>query len=222
MSGRVLGLARPQVRLLFGLSLAQAAATLAAVTIGVEIGLFDTDLLNATLVVVLVTVLASSLLTRSAARRIEPPPLQGERLAENVFVPIDVSTTRRSFGLPRASRWPRVGTCWSVRLRRRREISSTPPEPALGRQSRQASALGAEASSVVRVDTSAASALAAIVAEHEVTLVVTGWRKAALAADVVFGGQDADLRGARRRTRPRGADGARRLSDASSSRSTSG
>jgi len=70
LSGRVLGLARSQVRLLFGLSLAQAAATLAAVTIGVEIGLFDTDLLNATLVVVLVTVLVSSVVTRSAARGI--------------------------------------------------------------------------------------------------------------------------------------------------------
>ena len=90
LAARVLGLERPQRRLLYGLSLAQAAATLAAVTIGVEIGLFDTDLLNATLVVVLVTVLASSIVTRNAARRIEPPAIQGERLAENVFVPVDV------------------------------------------------------------------------------------------------------------------------------------
>ena len=43
LSGRILGFSRPQVLLLFGLSLAQAAATLAAVTIGVEIGLFDDD-----------------------------------------------------------------------------------------------------------------------------------------------------------------------------------
>ncbi|MBM2822608.1 MAG: cation:proton antiporter, partial [Thermoleophilia bacterium] len=90
LSGRVLGLSQPQVRLLLGLSLAQAAATLAAVTIGVEIGLFDTDLLNATLVVVLVTVLVSSIVTRAAARRIEPPLVQGERLAETIFVPTDV------------------------------------------------------------------------------------------------------------------------------------
>ena len=53
ISARMLGLSRPQGRLLYGLSLAQAAATLAAVIIGVDIGLFDTDLLNATLVVVL-------------------------------------------------------------------------------------------------------------------------------------------------------------------------
>src|SRR6185503_3310277 len=90
ISARILGLSRPQSRLLFGLSLAQAAATLAAVTIGVDIGLFDTPLLNATLIVVLVTVLVSSIVTRSAARRIDPPKVQGERLAETIFVPVDV------------------------------------------------------------------------------------------------------------------------------------
>jgi len=115
LSGRVLGLARSQVRLLFGLSLAQAAATLAAVTIGVEIGLFDTDLLNATLVVVLVTVLVSSIVTRSAARRIEPPPVQGERLAETMFAWL------------RAWRWRRAGTFSSAPWQRLEGPSLQPP-----------------------------------------------------------------------------------------------
>jgi Kef-type K+ transport system membrane component KefB len=192
VSGSVLGLARPQVRLLFGLSLAQAAATLAAVTIGVEIGLFDTDLLNATLVVVLVTVLASSLLTRSAARRIEPPPLQRERLAENVLVPIDIDDP----AVVRLAARLAMAKGGNVLVGAVAAASGDQLDAARARArhaEQAASALGAEASSVVRVDTSAASALAAIVAEHEVTLVVTGWRKAALAADVVFGGQDADL-----------------------------
>ncbi|OFW71477.1 MAG: hypothetical protein A2Y55_10920 [Actinobacteria bacterium RBG_16_68_12] len=96
VSGRVLGLARSQVRLLFGLSLAQAAATLAAVTIGVEIGLFDTDLLNATLVVVLVTVLASSIVTRSAARRIEPPRWRASAWPRRYSFPPTSSTILRS------------------------------------------------------------------------------------------------------------------------------
>ena len=58
---------------------------------------------------------------------------------------------------------------------------------------RQVAGLGAEASSVVRIDASEAAALSAIVAEHEVSLMVTGWRRAAVAADVVLGGQDIDL-----------------------------
>jgi Na+:H+ antiporter len=60
----------------FGLTIAQAAATLAAVTIGTQVGIFDEDLLSATLVVVLVTVIVSGIVTRIAARRLAPdePP----------------------------------------------------------------------------------------------------------------------------------------------------
>ena len=59
---------------MFGLTIAQAAATLAAVTIGAEVGIFTDRLLSAALVVVLVTVIVSGIVTRSAARRIESDP----------------------------------------------------------------------------------------------------------------------------------------------------
>jgi Kef-type K+ transport system membrane component KefB len=192
ISGRVLGLTRPQGQLLFGLSLAQAAATLAAVTIGVDIGLFDTDLLNATLVVVLVTVLVSSILTRVAARGIEPEAVAGERLAENVLVPVDLDDP----AVVRLAARLAMAKGGHVLVGAMAAASGEMLEAARARArtaERVAAAVGAEASSVVRVDTSPASALAAIVAEHEVTLVVTGWRRAALAADVVLGGEDADL-----------------------------
>ena len=193
ISGRVLGLARPQVRLLFGLSLAQAAATLAAVTIGVELGLFDTPLLNATLVVVLVTVLVSSIVTRSAARRIEPPAIQGERLAEMIFVPVDVVDDAAVVEIAARLAMAKGGNVLvgavagapGDQLESARERARS--------AERQVAGIGAEVSSVVRVDDSEASALAAIIAEHGVSLMVTGWRRAAVAADVILGGQDVDL-----------------------------
>ena len=193
ISGRLLGLARPQVRLLFGLSLAQAAATLAAVTIGVDIGLFDTPLLNATLIVVLVTVLASSIVTRNAARRIDPPAVQGERLAETVFVPIDVVDDPAVVELAARMAMAKGGT---VLIGAVAAASGSPLEAARGRAEaaeRLVLGLGGEAASIVRVNSSEASAVAAMVAEHGVTLVVTGWRRAAVAADMVLGGQRIDL-----------------------------
>jgi len=193
LSGRLLGLARSQVRLLFGLSLAQAAATLAAVTIGVEIGLFDDDLLNATLVVVLVTVLVSSIVTRSAARSIEPPPVQGERLAERILVPVDEHDDPAVVRLAARLALAKGG---NVLVGALSPTSGAPLDEARARATaseQAASAVGAEAESVVRVDTSPAAALAAIVAEHDATLIVTSWRRAAFAADVVLGGQGADL-----------------------------
>ena len=72
-SGRLSGFGAKEIKLVFGLTVAQAAATLAAVTIGTEVGIFDQDLLSATLVVVLVTVIVASVVTRLAARELEPP-----------------------------------------------------------------------------------------------------------------------------------------------------
>jgi hypothetical protein len=175
------------------LSLAQAAATLAAVTIGVEIGLFDQDLLNATLVVVLVTVLVSSIVTRAAARGIEPPAVQGERLAERVFVPVDVAEDPAVVRLAARLAMAKGGSVLvgavaaapGSQLDAARERTRTAES--------QASAVGAEAESVVRVDTSAVAGLAGLAVEHDATLVVVGWRKAAVAVDVVLGGQNLDF-----------------------------
>jgi hypothetical protein len=193
VSSRVLGLSRPQGRLLFGLSLAPAAATLAAVTIGVDIGLFDTPLLNATLIVVLVTVLVSSIVTRSAARRIDPPRVQGERLAETIFVPVDVVDDPEVVELAARMAMAKGGTVLVG------AVAATPGQQLDSARGRAEAAvkhvlgMGGEASSVVRVNPSEASAIAAMVAENGVTLMVTGWKRSAVAADVVLGGQRIDL-----------------------------
>lgn len=65
------GFGSSEIKLVFGLTVAQAAATLAAVTIGTEAGIFDENLLSATLVVVLVTVVISSVVTRIATRSLD-------------------------------------------------------------------------------------------------------------------------------------------------------
>ncbi len=57
-------------KLIFGLSNAQAAATLAAVIIGYNIGLFSEEILNGTIVMILVTCIISTLVTEKAAQRI--------------------------------------------------------------------------------------------------------------------------------------------------------
>ena len=79
LAGRLAGFAPSEIRLVFGLTVAQAAATLAAVTIGTEAGIFDDELLSATLVVVLVSVIVSSIVTRKAARALDSTP-PAERL----------------------------------------------------------------------------------------------------------------------------------------------
>lgn len=63
-------LSKTEGDLIFGLSNGQAAATLAAAMIGYKIGLIDDNILNGTVVMILVTCAISSIVTERAARKI--------------------------------------------------------------------------------------------------------------------------------------------------------
>jgi len=74
----LLGYSWPQVGLFFSLSSPQAAATLAVTTIGQEIGLFGTSLVNAVLILILFSLVFSALTTTYFARRAQrPAPFAG-------------------------------------------------------------------------------------------------------------------------------------------------
>jgi Kef-type K+ transport system membrane component KefB len=57
-------------RIIFGLSVSHAAATLAIIKVGFDIGLFDQNVINATILLILVSCLVSSFVTERAARKI--------------------------------------------------------------------------------------------------------------------------------------------------------
>jgi Kef-type K+ transport system membrane component KefB len=70
LSARVLGFSRPQGELLFSLSAAQAAATLAATIVGFQLGLFGSSVVNAVLLLIFVSVLASTIVASRASSRL--------------------------------------------------------------------------------------------------------------------------------------------------------
>jgi len=72
LSSRILGFTHGEANVMFGLSLSQAAATLAATFVGFDIGLFGEQVVNAVLVVILVTLLLAALTTARALPGIEP------------------------------------------------------------------------------------------------------------------------------------------------------
>lgn len=56
--------------LIFGLSVSHAAATLAIIKVGFDINLFDQNVINATIILILISCLVSSFVTERAARKI--------------------------------------------------------------------------------------------------------------------------------------------------------
>lgn len=86
LAGRRLHFSPSEIGLMFSLTLAQAAATLAATLVGEEIGLFDADVVNAVVVVVLLSILLASIGTASFARRVEAPDVDLAPIGTRVVV----------------------------------------------------------------------------------------------------------------------------------------
>jgi Kef-type K+ transport system membrane component KefB len=74
ITGRIFGLDTAEVGLLFSMSVAQAAATLAATIIGFEIGLYESDVVNAVMVVVGTSLIVTSIGTNRFAPGVPRPP----------------------------------------------------------------------------------------------------------------------------------------------------
>ncbi len=66
----VFGFSKGQRKLIFGLSSAHAAATLAVILVGFKAGILDSNILNGTVVLILVTCIIASFATESAAKMI--------------------------------------------------------------------------------------------------------------------------------------------------------
>ncbi len=81
-----LGYSGPQAVLMLGLTVPQAAATLAATIVGFNIGLFDQSVVNAALVLILVSIVVGTLLVERSVPTVPPPQTTGERLGARVLV----------------------------------------------------------------------------------------------------------------------------------------
>jgi Kef-type K+ transport system membrane component KefB len=89
LSGRIFDLTSVEVGLMASVSVAQAAATLAATIIGLEAGLYGEDVVNAVMVVVAVSLILTSIGTSRFAPRIPAPREEHRRVAEAVLLPAD-------------------------------------------------------------------------------------------------------------------------------------
>jgi Kef-type K+ transport system membrane component KefB len=80
-----------EVGAMFGLSVAQAAATLAATAVGLEVGLFSTSTVNAVMFVIVVTLVLASVSAERYGSRIPKPEIDTSRLGRSVVVHLDTA-----------------------------------------------------------------------------------------------------------------------------------
>jgi Kef-type K+ transport system membrane component KefB len=86
LAGSLLRFNRPERAAMFVLTAPQAAATLAVTLIGFEIGLFGTSVVNAVLVLILVSIVLSAVLADRVVRWMPERAAEAPRLGERVLV----------------------------------------------------------------------------------------------------------------------------------------
>jgi Kef-type K+ transport system membrane component KefB len=189
-AGRVFHYDRAEVGAMFALSSAQAAATLAAVVVGLSVGLIDEDTVNAVIMVILVTcVLASVAASRYAPQLSRPEEVRdlGEVVVVPVANPANAPTLMRY-----ASSFARAdgGLVVPVMVvpaetdeERLAQVRALDDEVVAVAQS-----AGAEARSILRIDTSPEAGIAHTVVEQNASMLIVGWKGGTGRAGASFGG----------------------------------
>jgi Kef-type K+ transport system membrane component KefB/nucleotide-binding universal stress UspA family protein len=179
LTGRAFRLSRAESGLLFSVSVAQAAATLAATVIGLELGLYGEEVVNAVMGVIAVSLFITSLATPRFAERIEKPEVEERRLGEVVLVPThgpssglsgklhlagQIAEVSGGLVLPVVVAIPHQDQDLSDARARREEIDET------------LHALGLAGDSRIRVDRSLADGIRQAALENDASLVLLGWQ----------------------------------------------
>lgn len=189
-TGRLFAYRGAEVGAMFALSSAQAAATLAAVVVGLQVGLLDTDTVNAVILVILVTSLVSSAAATRYALRL-PVPERERSFGEVVVVPVaNPDTAPRLMRL--ASAFARADAGMVVPVMVAPSESDTTILEALRsldvRMVEVAQSAGAEARSILRIDATPQLGISHTVVEQRASMLVLGWNGATARRGARFGG----------------------------------
>jgi Kef-type K+ transport system membrane component KefB len=192
IAGRALHFGVAEVMSMFSLSVAQAAATLAAVFVGLSAGIIEQDTVNAVVVVILVTTLLSSLGAARFGSRLPAPPAKDLTLGQRVLVGITEETDPSAIDLASRLAAPESGSVLPVQVldlearpadvqARRTELVSTVEPQILGS--------GAEATPLIRLDLTPNAGLLHSAIEQGATCLILGWRGYTARRNAVLGEQ---------------------------------
>ncbi|MFP4311199.1 MAG: cation:proton antiporter [Nitriliruptoraceae bacterium] len=189
-SGRLMGVSRIERRVMFSLSVGQAAGALAAVIVAEELGLVGADVVNAIVLVILVTALLAGLTADRAAPQVPIPEHLEAPLGRRVVVP--VSNPRTVGPLVRVGAQVAAADSGAVvavnvlpfdarpdQLRAHRQLAARAEQTALK--------AGSEVTTSVRIDATTTSGVLHTVVEQAGTCLVMGWKGYANRREGLFG-----------------------------------
>ncbi len=183
-------------QIIFGLSNSQAAATLAAVSIGYNLGILDDNVLNGTVIMILVTCFIASLVTESAGRKMVLSGRQhSERkleTLERIMVPVsNPETIQRLIDLAILIKDPQsaepIYPLTVVKDDENAQDQIVYFNKVLQQRASYAAASGKQLKLVTRVDINIASGIASAIKEMQATTIIVGWNARITTREKIFG-----------------------------------
>jgi Kef-type K+ transport system membrane component KefB len=168
-----LGYSGPQALLMLGLTVPQAAATLAATIVGFDIGLFDQSVVNAALVLILVSIVVGTLLVDRAVPAVPPPEGVSERVGGRILVALsDAGQAPLAFLLAARIAAAEGGVVRGLLASPRDQADAAATR--LGELDAAAYAAGIDAESKLLVHDSLAESIVNVATENRASLVIVG------------------------------------------------
>ncbi|GIV59324.1 MAG: hypothetical protein KatS3mg043_0413 [Rhodothermaceae bacterium] len=190
------GYTADQAWMLFGLTVPQAAATLATVLVGYNAGLFGDGVLNGTIVMMLATCMLGPWVAERYGRRValraaRPPP-EPSRAPQRILIPLaNPETAPDLMDLALMIRQPSseqpLYPLAIVRNREKVREGVAAAEKLLGHAVLHAAAADVPVTPVVRIDHNVASGILRAVREHMISTVIIGWNGKSSGRQYTFG-----------------------------------
>lgn len=190
-----LGYSKPQARVVFGLSVAQAAATLAATMVGYEIGLFDEAVVNGAILMILVTCFLAPWLVDRYGRKIALSSQQQpeESLAEQRIM-VALAPQQQMEPFLQLAKWLRAPGArqpvYAMTVVEEQRDHSLPLQQAASRLEQAVSYLAAAnipAQAKTRLDLNISDGILRSRRELNATEVIVGWSEHSSTAELLFG-----------------------------------
>ncbi len=196
IAGLILRFDIRQIAVMAGLSIPQAAATLAVTLIGFEIGLFDTLVVNAVVIMILVTCLIGPWLVDHYGRRLaiqeQDTVIQTDRMPQRILVPLANPTTAEnlmdiSFAIRDTRSREPVFPLTVVRDGPDVQRAVAVSENMLAHSVIYAAGADIPVNPITRVDQNIASGITRAVKERLISTVIIGWNGERTTVDHIFG-----------------------------------
>ena len=187
IAGKIFGLSRDEVGLMSSLSFGQAASTLAIGQVGLTLGMFEQNVVNAAVLAIVITAFITSYATRFFASRVQPVVVDRPPIGQQVLLDARASSGDLGTLVAFAGGLARPDGGLVIPYGVTGDTPRSDVRADVDRATTQAAAVGLDGDGMVRVGDSFTNATVNLVAELDASLVLLAWDGPSWAADYVFG-----------------------------------